>query len=206
MVKKFSLQAKKDYELVKRAREEGDQDAYAQLMGRYKDSVYYVLLRMVYNEEDAEDLTMEAFGKAFNNLEKYDPNYSFSTWFYRIAINNAIDFIRKKKRAKSSSDKTVSLDKPINTDEGDTIKRTLEGKNPDPERQYIKEQRKEMIRKVVEQMTDRHRKLIELRYFNEYSYKEIAKELDKPLGTIKAQLYRAREVLNNILDQTKDKY
>ena len=101
-----------DYKLVKRALEDSDQKAYAELMGRYRDSVYYMLLKMVNNKDDAEDLTVEAFGKAFKRLSQYTPNFAFSTWLFRIATNNCIDFIRRKRK------NTFSIDQPIEDDEG----------------------------------------------------------------------------------------
>src|SRR6476661_249116 len=92
----FSANAKNDFNLVARAKD-GDQKAYAELMQRYKDSIYFMALKMVNNKDDAMDLTVETFGKAFENLEKYKPDFAFSTWLFRIATNNCIDFIRKKR-------------------------------------------------------------------------------------------------------------
>lgn len=201
----FSSRAKQDYNLVKLALEEGDQKAYANLMARYRDSVNYVLLKMVHNIEDAEDLTIEAFAKAFKKLDKYDPQYSFSTWLYKIAINSAIDFIRRQKREKSSAKKTVSLDEPVSNKDGDVVEINIQANTLDPEERYMKEQRKHLVREVVEQLSPRYRTLIELRYFKELSYQEISDELEQPIGTIKAQLFRAREVLNNILRRSKDR-
>lgn len=201
----FSFRAKEDYRLVVKALDEGDQKAYANLMARYRDSVNYVLLKMVHNNEDAEDLTIEAFAKAFKKLEKYDPQYSFSTWLYKIAINSAIDFIRRQKREKSSAKKTVSLDEPFSNKDGDVVEINIQANTLDPEERFIKEQRKRLVREVVEQLSPRYRNLIDLRYFQELSYQEISDELQQPIGTIKAQLFRAREVLNNILKRTKDR-
>lgn len=92
----FTENAKNDFHLVVRARK-GDQKAYADLMVRYKDSIYFMILKMVNNKEDAMDLMVETFAKAFEKLEKYQPDYAFSTWLFRVATNNCIDFIRKKK-------------------------------------------------------------------------------------------------------------
>ena len=92
----FTENAKNDFHLVVKARE-GNQKAYADLMHRYKDSIYFMALKMVNNKEDAMDLTVETFAKAFEKLEKYQPDYAFSTWLFRVATNNCIDFIRKKK-------------------------------------------------------------------------------------------------------------
>jgi len=94
--KNFTENAKNDFHLVVKARQ-GDQKSYADLMHRYKDSIYFMVLKMVNNKEDAMDLTVETFAKAFEKLDKYQPDYAFSTWLFRVATNNCIDFIRKKK-------------------------------------------------------------------------------------------------------------
>ena len=94
----LSEKAQKDLVLVERAIK-GDQSAYAALMDRYRESIYFTMLKMVHNTDDADDLTIEAFGKAFNRLEQYSPTYAFSTWLFKIASNNSIDFIRKKNQS-----------------------------------------------------------------------------------------------------------
>ena len=107
----LSEKALYDYKVVKRAIT-GDEQAYAELFKRYKDSVYFMILKMVNNRTDAEDLMFEAFEKAFTSLNYYSPQFAFSTWLFKIASNNTIDFIRKKKA------KIVSLDKDdINPDD-----------------------------------------------------------------------------------------
>jgi len=189
----LSEKGKHDYNLVKHAIK-GDEKAYAELLDRYRDAIYYMLLKMVNNKSDAEDLTIEAFGKAFKNIAQYTPNYAFSTWLFKIATNNCIDFIRKKKA------NLVSLDQT--SDEQESIGNPLQADTPDPEEDMIKSQRMALTRSVVEKLKPRYRKLVELRYFKEYSYDEIATELDLPIGTVKAQLFRARELLFNILKNT----
>ncbi|HKL08897.1 MAG: sigma-70 family RNA polymerase sigma factor [Bacteroidales bacterium] len=186
----LSEKAKHDYKLVELA-VKGDEKAYAELLGRYKDAIYYMLLKMVNNKSDAEDLTIEAFGKAFKNLAQYTPNYAFSTWLFKIATNNCIDFIRKKKA------NLISLDH--SSDEQENITTPLQSDSPDPEEDMIKSQRMALTRNVVSKLKPRYRTLVELRYFKEYSYEEIANELGLPIGTVKAQLFRARELLFNIL-------
>ena len=195
----LSEKAMLDYRLVRAAIDSGDQKAYAQLMDRYRDSIYFMLLKMVNNRDDADDLTIEAFGKAFNKLHQYTPNYAFSTWLFKIASNNCIDFIRKKKK------NLLSLDKPFETGDGGALTMDVPSGTLDPEETYIREQKKILMHGVVEKLKPRYRTLVELRYFKEYSYEEIAKELDLPLGTVKAQLFRAREFLYNILKNSKDK-
>lgn len=188
-----------DYKLVKRALEDGDQKAYAELMGRYRDSVYYMLLKMINNKDDAEDLTVEAFGKAFKRLAQYTPNYAFSTWLFRIATNNCIDFIRRKRK------NTFSLDRPITDDEGGEMMIDIRSETLDPEEHIMKKQKIMMLRELVDKLKPRYKTLIEMRYFQELSYEEIAVELDLPLGTVKAQLFRAREFLYNVLKNTQGK-
>ncbi len=178
----------------------GEQRAYTKLLNRYRDSVYYVILKFVRNNDDAEDLTIEAFGKAFNKLEKYSPDFAFSTWLFRIAINNAIDFTRKKRL------QTFSLDEPHKGSEGEENVREIESGEMDPEERAMKLERAEMIRLITGQLKDKYRQLIELRYFQEYSYLEIADEMNVPIGTVKAQLFRAKQLLANILKNGKDNY
>jgi RNA polymerase sigma-70 factor (ECF subfamily) len=153
-----------------------------------------MLLKMVNNASDAEDLTIEAFGKAFKNIDQYAPNYAFSTWLFKIATNNCIDFIRKKKA------NTISLDQ--NDDDDDKAPTDIMAPVLDPEESLIKEQKLKLMRSIVSRLKPRYRKLIELRYFKEYSYEEISEELELPIGTVKAQLFRARELLFNILKHT----
>jgi len=185
--------------LVKNAVENSDQAAYSELLDRYRESVYFLLLKMVNNKDDAEDLTIEAFGKAFKNLAQYTPNYAFSTWLFRIATNNCIDFIRKKRTV------TISLDRAFMNDEGGEMTMDVRSETSDPEETYIKKQKSKLMRELVEKLKPRYRILIELRYFQELSYEEIAEQLDLPLGTVKAQLFRSREFLYNILRNKQDK-
>lgn len=194
----LSEKALLDLNLVEAARK-GDQKAYADLLGRYRDAIYFMLLKMVNNPSDAEDLTIEAFGKAFKNIEQYTPNYAFSTWLFKIATNNCIDFIRKKRG------NMISLDQKIDGNENLNPSAIIQSDSPDPETNMISQQKVIMMREVVSKLKPRYRKLVELRYFKEFSYDEISKELDLPLGTVKAQLFRARELLFNILKHTSDK-
>ena len=192
----LSDKARQDIELVDHARK-GDQHAYAQLMGKYRDSIYYMLLKMVNNPVDAEDLTIEAFGKAFKNLDQYTPNYAFSTWLFKIATNNCIDYIRKKRGS------TVSLDQTVDDDDNLSPSTLIQSDSPDPEANLINQQKIKMMREVVGKLKPRY--LVDLRYFKEYSYEEISEELDLPIGTVKAQLFRARELLLNIVNRSGEK-
>ncbi len=189
----LSEKAKNDLLLVDRARE-GNEKAFATLMNRYRDSIYFMLLKMVNNVSDAEDLTIEAFGKAFRNLESYTPEFAFSTWLFKIATNNCIDFIRKKQSSPSTLDQVQ--------DDLDSITRNIQSDLPDPEEALINDQKIAVLRSIVNQLKPRYRQLIELRYYKEYSYEEIASELNLPIGTVKAQLFRAKSLLYNIFIKT----
>jgi RNA polymerase sigma-70 factor (ECF subfamily) len=193
----LSVKAQYDVQLVKRSIEKNDQAAYAELLDRYKESVFYLLLKMVNNKDDAEDLTLEAFGKAFKNIEQYTPNYAFSTWLFRIATNNCIDFIRKKRMV------TLSLDKTFTSGDGDEMTMDVRSDTLDPEEHLIRKQKNVLMRSIVEKLKPRYRLLVEMRYFQEMSYEEIAEQLDLPLGTVKAQLFRAREFLLQIVKKSE---
>ena len=190
----LSDKARQDYELVKAALN-GDEKAFARLLNRYKDAIYFMLLKMVNNRSDAEDLTLEAFGKAFKNLHQYSPTYAFSTWLFKIASNNCIDFLRKKKGVH------VSLENNEMNEQNEQIR--LKSKELNPEEKLIRLQKAILLRRVVRKLKPRYQILVELRYFREFSYEEIAKELDLPLGTVKAQLFRAREMLFKMIESTE---
>lgn len=191
----FSDNAKKDFNLVFKAKI-GDQKAYAEIMQRYKDSIYFMALKMVNNKDDAMDLTVETFAKAFENLDKYKPEYAFSTWLFRIATNNSIDFIRKKRL------NVVSLDL-LSEDEGGDFYLQVPADGLNPEETSIRKQESEKLKNMVEQLPLRYRTLIVLRYYEELSYEEISQQLGIPIGTVKAQLFRARDLMSNILNRKK---
>jgi RNA polymerase sigma factor (sigma-70 family) len=191
----FSDNAKNDFNLVIKAKE-GDQKAYADLMHRYKDSIYFMALKMVNNKEDAMDLTVETFAKAFEKLDKYQPEFAFSTWLFRVGTNNCIDFIRKKKLNTQSINGMVD-------DDGDERPLQIKSDTLNPEEVSMKKEQTQTLKVLIDSLPSRYRNLIVLRYFDELSYEEIAEQLDLPLGTVKAQLFRARYLLGNIVNTRK---
>jgi RNA polymerase sigma-70 factor (ECF subfamily) len=191
--KNFSDKALEDFRLIDRATLNHDEQAFAELMKRYKKPVYHMILKMVRNVDDAEDLTMEAFAKAFKNLQRFKKDYTFSTWLFRIATNNAIDFIRKKRL------ETMSLDTSFKDDSGEAVTIDVEDNELNPMEETIKSQKIELIRIFVDKLPPKYQRLVKLRYFDELSYEEIAKELEAPLGTVKAQLHRARELMYDLV-------
>src|SRR5690554_3623661 len=160
---KLTEKGQKDYLLVREAVDKGDQRAYSELMDRYKDTIYFMLLKMAGNTEDAEDLTVEAFGKAFKNLEQYTPDYAFSTWLFKIASNNCIDFLRKKKKNVLNYEANEELNESYKAS-------NLPSDTGDPEEKLLRSQKVKMMREVVDGLKPRYRQLIELRYFQELSY------------------------------------
>ncbi len=191
---RLSPKAQEDYRLVCNAIG-GNQRAYASLMDRYRGAIFHLMLKMVNNREDANDLTMEAFGKAFHKLESYAPRYAFSTWLFKIAINNCIDHVRKKRL------KMLSIDDPIEPGGDHDYSGNIPSGAHDPEEEYIRTQRIELMQYVVSELRQKYRLMIELRFFEELSYEEIARELNIPLGTVKAQLFRAKELIFNQLQK-----
>lgn len=186
----LSDKAQHDLKVIDRALN-GDSRAYAELLNRYRDSVYYVMLRMISNPSDAEDLTIEAFGKAFHNLAKYVPSHAFSTWLFRIATNNCIDFMRRKSQSP----------RPFDHDEGeeDEVEATVASDMIAPDELMINRETAASLNRIVKTLKPRYRRLIELRYFEDYSYEEIASELSLPIGTVKARLFRAKVLILNMV-------
>jgi len=200
LIDHLSEKGQYDYNLVQKALHEKDQKAYAELMQRYREPIYFMLLKMVNNKDDADDLTIEAFGKAFRRLGQYTPQFAFSTWLFKIASNNCIDHIRKKRI------RAISIDQGFLNDDGDTIEISVKDVMLDPAEQLQREERITKMRMIVDKLKPRYRRLVELRYFEEKAYEEIAEELALPLGTVKAQLFRAREFLFQMMQNTKDNY
>ena len=193
----FSKKALRDFELIDLAIKSNDQNDFKKLMDNYKNSIYCTILKMINNTDDAEDLTNEAFSKAFNKLNKFKKNYTFSTWLFRIAINNTIDFIRKKKLT------TTSLNRSFKNKDRKNVEMEIKDETMNPGEKTIHKQKVYLVRKYVSKLPSKYKQLIIYRYFDELTYKEIAKKTMSPLGTIKVQLFRARELLYKILKDKK---
>jgi RNA polymerase sigma-70 factor (ECF subfamily) len=195
---RFSSKALEDFRLIDMA-VGGDDKAYAKLLQRYKRPVYHVILKMVRNVDDAEDLMMESISKAFRSLHRFKKDFTFSTWLFRIATNNTIDFIRKKKL------NTLSIENTFTDDDGGSVSIDIQDKgNLDPQEEAIRLQKEELMQVFVNMLPPKYQKLVRLRYFHELSYEEIAAELEAPLGTVKAQLHRARELLYDLVKNKKE--
>jgi RNA polymerase sigma-70 factor (ECF subfamily) len=152
---------------------------------------------MVRGSEEIEDLVQECFIKAFSALKSYSADYAFSTWLYKIATNHTIDFLRKKRLS------TLSIDRPISTKDGE-----VEYELPDltyrPDRHIVEDQRKELIQDAIDTLPPKYHRVIVMRHQQEKSYEEIAAELDLPLGTVKAHIFRARALLYRYLRDKRE--
>lgn len=190
--------ARRDYVLVCQARENNDQKAYADLMGMYREPLYTMLLKMTNNPVDADDLTIETFSKAFSSLHLYSPTNAFSTWLFSIASNHCIDFIRKKRM------QTVSINDVMTNNDGESYEYPLPSDMPSPEESMETEERRKMLHELVQQIKPRYRRLIEMRYFEELSYDEISQQLNMPMGTVKVQLLRARNLLASMMKSRRE--
>ena len=190
----FSEKALNDLKLINRAIDD-DETAYTIIMTQYKESVYYMLLKMVGNKSDAEDLTMETFTKAFAKIKQYAPTHAFSTWLFKIASNTSIDFLRKRKEL------LMSIDKIETSDDGEgKYSFELNCPNENPEKALITKQKKEYTRLAINKLKPDFKILIEMRYFEELTYEEIASKTELPLGTVKARIFRAKEMLHKIIE------
>lgn len=184
-----------DWELVQRACN-GDEEAFRVLHDKYRSKIYYLVLKIVNNPTDAEDVTIEAFGKAFKNINQYVPRYAFSSWLFKIATNNSIDYCRRKRL----------LQKDYEDMNGETTAKEnlVTATAPDPEQQMIRDQNMQRLEQLVTTLRPQYQRLVRLRYFDELSYEEISVKLDLPMGTVKAQLFRARNMLQDLLRASTD--
>lgn len=186
-----------DDQLVKRAIS-GDQDAFKLLMNKYQKPLYYHIVKMVKNNEQVEDIIQESFVKAFSNLNSYNTHYAFSTWLYRITTNHTIDYLRKKKL------QTTSINEPIRAKDGEMQFQIVGSAETD--HKIIRKERKIIITEAIQNLPEKYREVIEMRHLEEMSYQEISEQLDLPLGTVKAHIFRAREMLYKALIDRKDKF
>ena len=175
----------------------GDQRAFETLMAKYQEPLRRHVGKMVRDQGQVGDLVQEAFVKAFTHIERYNPAYAFSTWLYRIATNHTIDYIRKKKLP------TFSIDKPVQTRDGE-LQLELPDSTYRPDRAVVADQRNEILRQAIDGLPPKYHRVIVMRHQREMAYDEIAEELDLPLGTVKAHIFRARALLNKALRARRD--
>ena len=183
-----------DTELIQQA-QGGCQQAYKYLLERHRPAVYKYMLHLCRNSSEAGDLTIEAFAKAFHHLGSYVPRHAFVTWLNRIALNNFIDRRRRNRLALLSVDLS---------DSDNALSRRLSNvptERANPEEHLIQRQRHRHVRDAMRQLPETYRRVLQLRYFDELSYGEICMALELPMGTVKAQLYRAKALLAQRLER-----
>lgn len=187
-----------DYQLVCDARDNGSPKAYANLMASYREPLYLLMLRMTRNTTTAADLTVDTFSKAFLQLHRYSPTGTFSSWLFSIGLHIYIDQLRKRKL------ETVSLGDLIRNKENEFVEYQAPADIPNPEEAMIRMQRDNALREVVSQLKEPYRQIIEMRYYDDLSYEEIAKRTGLPLGTVKIRLMRAKNLLASIIKEREE--
>lgn len=175
---------------IKKAKD-GKQEAFKFLLDNYWNEVYGFQVKRVRNELEAEDITIEAFAKAFDKIHTFDDNYAFSTWIITISKNIQIDRTRRK---------NASLHSKITDTSHEQVKK-IPDHAPTPEDKLIREQNLAQLLRYIKQLKPAYQEVINLRYFQEMSYNEISDELEEPLNNVKVRLLRARKLLAEIISQ-----
>jgi RNA polymerase sigma-70 factor (ECF subfamily) len=170
-----------------------NQQAFNYLLDKYWNDVYGFQLNRTKNENDAEDITIQTFSKAFDNIVTYKEAYSFKTWLITISKNIHVDLIRK--RASSINETAKNVDNHINE---------IIDESPSPEDHLIKKQNLANLLVQIKKLKPHYQQVIHLRYFQELSYKEISKELNEPINNVKVKLLRAKKLLTEIITNTND--
>lgn len=177
-------------EAINRAKR-NDQKAFNYLLDLFWDDVYGFQLKRIQNENDAEDVTIQTFSKAFDKIDTYDPAYKFKTWLISISKNIHIDLIRKEKKSIS----------PIVSDQNESMYKVLD-ESPSAEDDLITEQNLAKLLRDIKKLKPHYQQIINLRYFQELSYKEISEELGEPINNVKVKLLRAKKLLAEIINRT----
>jgi RNA polymerase sigma-70 factor (ECF subfamily) len=188
----LSVLKEEDKELIVLA-QKGDEKAYRTLLTKYERAVFNICLKMVRNREEARDLSQEAFMKVFSMLDRYNPAYAFSNWLFKITSNLCIDSMRKRRVD------TLPMDEPIQSSKGE-FERQYASPGDTPDKTLAKKERMTLLATAIDSLPDHYRIMIVLRHQQDLSYEEIAETLDVPLGTVKARIHRAREMLKSRLE------
>lgn len=174
----------------------GDRNAFAELVDLYKDKIYHLAYRMLYNQQEAEDIVQETFLRVFKNLDRYDQNQKFSTWIFRIGTNLCIDRLRRRKM-------TYSLDAQITDSEGVNGYGMLSDDELGPEGKVVLSETQQQIRKAIDALPEKYKSIVILRYLHDLSLQEIGDILQMPVTTVKTRVHRGREFLRKRLEQEK---
>jgi RNA polymerase sigma-70 factor (ECF subfamily) len=173
---------------------EGSEKAMAFLMERYRKSLLSMIFKMVHNQDDADDLAIETFAKAFRNLHRFEASFAFSTWLFKIGSNHTIDFLRQKRL------RTSSLFRQLSDGKGEFFSIDVSSGERNPEQDLLRSQSHEILRDVIAQLPEKYEKLVQMKYFEELSIEEIQARTGQPVNTIKIQLFRARNLIQEIME------
>lgn len=178
-------------EAIKRAKE-NDQKAFNFLLDTYWDDVYGFQLKRIENENDAEDIAIQTFSRAFDKIDTFDSSFKFKTWLITISKNIHIDLLRKEKK---------SIAQILSNDEKSVLQ--ILDESPSAEDKLITEQHLAKLLRDIKKLKPHYQKVINLRYFQELSYKEISKELNEPINNVKVKLLRAKKLLAEIIQKSQ---
>ena len=170
----------------------GKQTAFKYLLDAFWSDVYLFQLKRNNNENDAEDITIQTFSKAFDKIDTYDEKYNFKTWLITISKNIHIDSLRKK---------NISIEADTSENQEDEVYQIID-ENPTPEDKIITEQNLAKLLRDIKQIKPKYQEVIQLRYFQELSYKEISEQINEPINNVKVKLLRAKKLLAEVIRRT----
>jgi RNA polymerase sigma-70 factor (ECF subfamily) len=189
---------KENHEIIQKILN-GEKDAFSQIVNKYQNALYGIVFKMINNRDEVDDIVQETFIKAFSSIKSFDERYSFATWLFKIGTNNCIDHLRKRKI------NSVSINSTISNEDGEN-----DFKLPDltyeADRNIIEEQKKKLIEDAINSLPEKYAVVIRMRHQEDKTYEQISKELNMPVGTVKAHIFRAREMLNKYLKDKKAFY
>jgi RNA polymerase sigma factor (sigma-70 family) len=168
---------------------QNDQMAFNYLLDKFWNDVYGFQLKRTENENDAEDITIQTFSKAFDKIATYNEGYEFKTWLFTISKNIHIDLLRKRKS---------SIPNTVNKNNDDDFNDIID-ESPSPEDELIKEQNLAKLLRDIKKLKPHYQEVINLRYFQELSYLEISDQLNEPINNVKVKLLRAKKLLAEII-------
>jgi RNA polymerase sigma-70 factor (ECF subfamily) len=177
----------------------GEKDAFSQIVNKYQNALYGIIFKMINNKDEADDIVQETFMKAFSSIQTFDEKYSFATWLFKIGTNNCIDHLRKRKI------NSISVNAVLPNEEGESSFE-LPDLTYEADRSIIEEQKKKLIEDAINSLPEKYAIIIQMRHQEDKTYEQISKELNMPIGTVKAHIFRAREMLNKYLKDKKAFY
>jgi RNA polymerase sigma-70 factor (ECF subfamily) len=184
-----------DLKLIRRCKR-GEEAAFQEVLQRYRSAVYNLCWRMTRNDEDARDLSQEVFIKVFSLLDRYDEQYAFSSWLFRIATNHCIDHLRRQRL------RFLSVERDGGSDD-EEAEMQIPDAGPEPDVVLQRREALEKLEEVIAELPPHYRVITLLRHDQQLSYEEIAETLQLPLGTVKARIHRARNMIQQLLAARK---